>query len=294
MPTERKQNLWTLPVYTLRPLSRQPHITYLARELIAADEAYYWDAEHIVGPPHATLQYTVRGEGRLDYCGKTWRLTPGTAFFVHNTDPDVSYYNVPDNGEEWEILWCNVSPGETLAADMIERHGPVYRLPPDSWFLGQVRHYLFSGQDFVQLSLPASLRLVSKLIIELAECASQAIAEDVSGQLMQAFCEFVHTQISLPVNVADAAAHLNISREHLTRTCQEQLHVSPAAYINQTKMREAMSMLRDPQLSIKQVGYRLGYDHASHFARVFRRLVGLSPSEFRSSPRHHVINPLRD
>jgi AraC-like DNA-binding protein len=264
----------------------------LAREVIAVDEAYYWDAERAVGKPHAILQYTVRGEGRLDYRGKTHRLTPGTAFLVHNKDPDMAYHSCSGSKQEWEILWCSIIPGRSLAADMIDRHGPVYRMPPDSWFLGQVRHYLFSGQSFLQLSLAENLRLLSGLMIELAECSARAVAEESSGQLMQAFCEYVHVNISLPVTVAEAATHLKVSREHLTRTCQEQLHVSPASYINQAKMREATRLLRDPHYIVKQVSFMLGYDHASHFARVFRRLVGVSPREFRSSLRHHAITPL--
>ncbi|MEO0514386.1 MAG: AraC family transcriptional regulator [Planctomycetota bacterium] len=281
-----------MPVSTLRPLSHQPSIPCMARELIAIGEHYYWDSENVVGTPHAIFQYTVRGEGRLDYRGKTYRLTPGSAFFVHNTDPDLAYYSCPESGQEWEILWCNVTPGETLAADMIDRHGPHYYMPPDSWFVGRLRHFLFSGQDFVQLSLAESLRLTAGLIIELADCSARVSPKDSSGQLMQAFCEFVHTRIDTPLSVADAADHLNISREHLTRTCQEQLHTSPGVYISDVKIREAVSQLRNPQNSIKEVAHRLGYDDASHFSRVFRRLVGVSPREFRSAPQHHPISPL--
>ena len=291
MANDKKQ-MWILPVSTLRPLPNQPTIPCMAREVIAIGERYYWDSQNVVGSPHAIFQYTVRGEGSLDYRGKTYRLTPGSAFFVHNMDPDLAYYSNPDTGQEWEILWCNVTPGESLAADLIERHGPLYYIPPDSWFVGQLRHYLSSGQDFVQMNLADSLRLIAGLTIELAECSAKNSPKDSSGQLMQAFCEYVHTHITSPITVADAADHLKISREHLTRTCQEQLHISPGAYISDVKIREAMSQLKSPQKSIKEVAHQLGYDDASHFSRVFRRLIGISPREFRSSPQHHPISPL--
>jgi len=64
--------------------------------------------------------------------------------------------------------------------------------------------------------------------------------------------------------------------------------------IYQAKMRDTMRLLQGHQHIVKQVFFMHGYDHASHFARVFRRLVGVSPREFRNSPRHHAINPLLD
>lgn len=281
-----------MEVSTLRPLPHQPRISYLAHERIASDEAYRWDAQHAIGSPHAIFQYTVRGEGRLDYQNRTHRLVPGTAFFVYNMDPNLSYYSLADGKQEWEILWCNISPGETLAADMIERHGPVYRLSPDSWFLGQLRHHLASGRDFVQLSLADNMKLLHGLLIELAESSSRITSEDTAGQLMHAFCEFVHSNMSSSLTVANAAKHLKVSREHLTRSCQEQLHISPGSYINQAKMREAMRLLGDPHHIVKEVAFMLGYSHASHFARIFRRLVGVSPQEFRNSPQRYRISPL--
>ncbi len=290
--SKRKKNMLVMPVSTLRPLPNLPRITDLAHERIAVDEVYRWDARHTIGAPHAILQYTVRGEGRMDYRNRTYRLTPGSAFFVYNMDPDMSYYSLADSKEEWEILWCNISPGETLAADMIDRNGPVYRLSPDSWFLGQVRHHLHSGQDFVQLSLADNMKLLYGLLIELTESSTRIISEDASGQLMHAFCEFVHSHMSSPITVASAAKHLKVSREHLTRTCQEQLHISPGSYINQTKIREAMRLLDDPQHIVKEVAFMLGYSHASHFARIFRRMVGVSPQEFRSAPQRYTISTL--
>jgi AraC-like DNA-binding protein len=292
MAKKLKQQMQTMSVSTLRPLPQQPRLNYLAKEVVSAEEVYHWGAGRVAGPPHAILQYTIRGEGRLDYLGKTHRLTPGTAFFVHNTDPEMVYYNLPKLKQEWEILWCSISPGKTLADEMISRHGPVYHLSPDSWFLGQLRHYLNSGKDFVQLRLDESILLVARLLMELVVAASEKREDHSSGKLIQAFCEYVHTHMSEPITVIQAAKYLKVSREYLTRTCKEEIQISPGTYINQTKIYEAMRLLRDPEYIVKEVCFEVGYQHASHFARVFSRLVGLSPLEFRNSSGHSIISPL--
>ena len=56
---------------------------------------------------------------------------------------------------------------------------------------------------------------------------------------------------------------------------------TPAAYITSLRMRKARELLLDPNLPIADVSEQCGYDDALYFSRVFRRTVGVSPSEYR-------------
>ena len=56
---------------------------------------------------------------------------------------------------------------------------------------------------------------------------------------------------------------------------------TPAAYITSLRMRKARELLLDPELPITDIAEQCGYDDALYFSRVFRRVVGVSPSEYR-------------
>jgi AraC family transcriptional regulator len=57
---------------------------------------------------------------------------------------------------------------------------------------------------------------------------------------------------------------------------------SPHQYILQCRLERAKQLLRDPSLSLSQVGLRCGFADQSHMTNVFRRFVGVTPSKYRA------------
>jgi AraC-like DNA-binding protein len=52
-------------------------------------------------------------------------------------------------------------------------------------------------------------------------------------------------------------------------------------YLTQVRLEEAKKLLRNPRYQIDEVAEKLGYNDASYFSKVFRRNVGMSPTQFR-------------
>jgi YesN/AraC family two-component response regulator len=53
-------------------------------------------------------------------------------------------------------------------------------------------------------------------------------------------------------------------------------------YLSSVRITQAKSLLRDPDLTVKDVTYRVGYIDPNYFSRVFKKSEGMSPSEYRS------------
>ena len=47
-------------------------------------------------------------------------------------------------------------------------------------------------------------------------------------------------------------------------------------------MARAKDLLADPGINIKDVGYKAGFRDPNYFTRIFKRMVGMTPSEYRS------------
>ena len=58
-------------------------------------------------------------------------------------------------------------------------------------------------------------------------------------------------------------------------------HTSPYKYMLGLRIRQSRKMLRNPKLSVLDVSLATGFENQQHFATVFRRMVGVSPSTYR-------------
>lgn len=73
--------------------------------------------------------------------------------------------------------------------------------------------------------------------------------------------------------------HLNPA--YLSRLFKKEMGVSMSEYIIQARIARAKEMLRSPDVKISSIAASVGYTHFSHFAKMFRRIVGMPPHEYR-------------
>ena len=100
--------------------------------------------------------------------------------------------------------------------------------------------------------------------------------------------------------VEKLAEILGRSRSHVLKLFQRHLHMSAKAYIIARQMREARELLLSTTLAISEVGRAAGIPDPYHFSKLFRRTVGMSPSEYRrlqgplptsNTPSTHLNTP---
>jgi AraC family transcriptional regulator, arabinose operon regulatory protein len=82
------------------------------------------------------------------------------------------------------------------------------------------------------------------------------------------------------------AATVNLSPSRLRHLFRQTTGVSISTFINQQRHIYATALLRDPNLSIKEIMLSLGFAHSSNFDRWFRKEHGCSPSEYRRAPEN--------
>jgi transcriptional regulator GlxA family with amidase domain len=86
------------------------------------------------------------------------------------------------------------------------------------------------------------------------------------------------------VTVDDIARQIATSRRQLQRVFVEVGGVSFRDYAVTSRLRRA-AVLLDQGVAVSEVARRTGYGHASHFARAFRRLHGVTPSAYARGVR---------
>ena len=83
------------------------------------------------------------------------------------------------------------------------------------------------------------------------------------------------------LSLESVASHFFIDKHYLARLFKEKYGVTLVTYLQQVRTTHAKQMLRFTDKSIEEIGLECGIGELNYFSRVFKKLEGVSPSEFR-------------
>ena len=83
------------------------------------------------------------------------------------------------------------------------------------------------------------------------------------------------------IGVAAIAQHLGISEGHLCHTFKKETDYTLLNYLTRYRIHRAMELLRDCRLKVYEVAEQVGYRDIAYFSATFKKLVGMSPSEYQ-------------
>ncbi len=103
---------------------------------------------------------------------------------------------------------------------------------------------------------------------------------NAAGTLFRTFLRIMH-ECPNGRSVQFYAAKLNISPKYFNTICKQVAGKTASTLINEELVTQARAMLKDPELSIKQIAAKLGFSNQSHFGTFMRRETGVSPQALR-------------
>jgi AraC-like DNA-binding protein len=132
----------------------------------------------------------------------------------------------------------------------------------------------------------AIVRLLEIFAAHLAFIAGQIELQSSNGNppLIRRAKEYVANHLSDPIRLRNIARALNISTFHFCRTFKQATGLTFMAYLNHVRIEKAKILLANHDLRISEIAYDVGFQTLTHFNRTFRKLVGCSPTDYRSGP----------
>ena len=93
---------------------------------------------------------------------------------------------------------------------------------------------------------------------------------------------YIKQNYSKKITVEDLCYYCNMSQSQLTRYFKSEFATTPNRYITEFKINRAKEIfLNSPELSIKNVSADLGFDDQHYFSRIFTKISGESPSDYK-------------
>lgn len=85
------------------------------------------------------------------------------------------------------------------------------------------------------------------------------------------------------LGVKEVAGNLFISESYLTKLFKQELNITFIEYLTQVRIRKAIDLMQDISLPIYLISERVGYKDYRYFSAIFKKMIGLTPNEYRKS-----------
>lgn len=93
--------------------------------------------------------------------------------------------------------------------------------------------------------------------------------------------DYIHENLSSPLSLDELAAKAGMSRTYFCQIFKKLNGLSPWDYIGIKRVEKAKYMLRGDSKSVLDISFECGFNNISHFNRIFKRITGQTPSEYR-------------
>lgn len=83
------------------------------------------------------------------------------------------------------------------------------------------------------------------------------------------------------IAIKQIAEHCNVSSDYLSHIFKEVTDFTPLQYVDHIKMDEAIKMVLFKEMNIGEIAYKLGYTDSLYFSKKFKRIFGVSPTNYK-------------
>ena len=106
---------------------------------------------------------------------------------------------------------------------------------------------------------------------------------DRLGQAAEKIRRYIRKNYMKDISMQDAARMMNYSDAYFCKLFKQCFDQNFTSYLTGFRVNEAKKLLKDRSISVKDVSMQVGYYDSNYFAKVFKRMTGMIPSEYRDS-----------
>jgi len=260
----------------------------LIADLYITDIGYYPQARHHFrerpsGSAQFILIYCVEGKGEIRL-KETTHAVASDHFFIIPAGMAHAYRS--DEKNPWSVYWihflgnksgiysrfaCQPIPIERSKTSRISDRVDLF----SEIFRNLDRGFSIEALEYINLCLPHLLASFTHL--NQFRLIKESGEKDPVTQSINFMLEHLNKKLMLE----EIAAETGLSASHYSRLFLNRTGHSPIDYFIQLKIQRACRLVDNPGWMIADVAREMGFDDQFYFSRVFRKVMGMSPVEYR-------------
>ncbi len=243
----------------------------------------------------------ISGSGSLQTGTETYSLHAGDCVFL---DCSVPYAHTTSQNL-WELKWVHFSgmqmPG--IYRKFLERSGsPVFRPSSELGFSSFSslldRLYELSVSDSYIRDMQLNEVLASLLTHLMQEAWRPSGGRGVPGSTLKREMDrtspsgklaisdvrlYLDTHYTEDISLDQLSEHFHANKYYLMRRFRQQYGTTIGSYLLHARIGAAKRLLRFSDVTLEEAGARVGIPDANYFSRIFKKIEGVTPSQYRKS-----------
>jgi len=247
-------------------------------------KAKYHFRQRTHGIDQHILIYCVEGKGRVQIMGSKYAMVPGSFVII---PAGCAHNYASDEKDSWTIYWIHFKG--SLSKKLVDTMKQKLNGYCGTVQFKQKRVDLFDdmysclergyGNDNLSYANICLHHFIASFIyndkFNLSERTEASDPVELSINFMQ-------QHISQLLSLEEIARSVNFSVSHYSSLFRKKTGFAPIEYFNHLKIQRACQYLHFTDLRVKEIADKLGIEDPYYFSRLFTKLMGLSPNQYRS------------
>lgn len=231
---------------------------------------------------HENIEMMFLCDGECDFHvgGKSYTATPGDLMIVNTTE--IHSFTVKKRIRFYSLLlfpsfFDDVS-GADLSLESLVHSDSFVR----ECFTNMYREYTGKIKLSDMMLKSHAYALVAYLGRNYASAdAAPPLGDKLKLDRLYKVLDYIEESYNERITTKELAASCYLSEEHFCRFFKRAVGKTVTEYINQYRVERASVLLINTEESIGRVGVSVGFDDVNYFSRIFKRIKGCTPREFR-------------
>jgi AraC family transcriptional regulator len=224
--------------------------------------------------------FVMQGDYTEKYGGKTRECTPSTLLFHPAEELHAEYFH-EEGGRSFIIEiapeWLtHVREYITVTDHSADFHGGTLELLARKLY-----------REFAQLDA-ASAIIIEGLMLEMLGEATRSYATKglpLPVRWVQQARDLLEARFTENLSLTEVARHVGVHPVHLAQTFHKAYNYTVGEYVRKLRIDYACRELSLSEKPIVEIALTAGFCDQSHFTRTFKRLMGVSPTQYREAGR---------
>ncbi len=231
------------------------------------------------------IEYTLSGEGILEYEGQTYDLKSGDFFWIDCEQPQY-YYTNPEVGS-WHTVWVHFygSNSRYYYDQFVTLNNGKHKAAHENYMrINSMIHELIQIYENHEVNTADNILASGILTMIMAESInalnSKKFSEQMPGFIKDAI-HYISEHHTEDITLECLAKRYNINKYHFQKLFKRYTNYTPNQFLILTRLNAAKELLRTTSRTISEISYDVGIQSVNHFINLFKRQEGLTPQRFR-------------